>query len=448
VSSAPRIYCTQFDSQYLARGIAMLRSLRRFDALAAIQVLALDPQCAHVLAGTFGPALTLITTEILLDRRPELRALQGQRSPWAFYATLKPFSALHALENASPASIVALIDADTWFFSDPAPMIAEFGVASIGLSPHRFPEELRQLAVYGEFNAGCTLWRPDEQGLRAAGDWARDCLNRCDERFDDEGNFMNQGYLNRWPERYSGVHILRHPGVNLAPWNVDNYLLAPDGAGVTVQGMPLIFYHFSGLVPDAGGVWRSFHGHQHRQMQFLRESIYGPYLAAVEAERRLLQDAFGMEGVGSLRRELIVGPSVTAFRPSTAEAVLLERLEAHWRAIRGLVDAGMFDAALLALRAAGPPLHGPRHEWEYYQAFCLHSIGTEREAALRHYNAALELGYDEFWVCFHRGQLLLKMRRREDGLRDLGRAFDLRPEHKGLSALLAKSKRRAWIHFH
>jgi tetratricopeptide (TPR) repeat protein len=450
VSSGPRIYCTQFDSQYLARGIAMLRSLRRFDALAAIQVLALDPQCAHVLGEIFGSALNLITPETLRERCPALQSLQSQRSPWALYATQKPVSVLYALENAAPASIVAFVDADTWFFSDPAPMIAELGGASIGLSPHRYSEELRQAAVYGEFNAGCILWRADAEGLRCAADWARDCLDRCDERPDAEGRFMNQGYLSCWPERYSGVHILRHPGVNLAPWNVDNYSLAPDGAGVAVDGKPLIFFHFSGLVPDAGGVWRSFHAHRHRQLQFLRESIYGPYLAAVEAERRLLQQTYGCEGVGSVRDDLIVGPSVLGFRPwpgaapVSPEVVRLEdaevELEAHRRAIRGLVDAGMFEAALSALRAVGPPLRGPRQEWEYCLAFCLHSIGTEREEALRHYTAALELGYDEFWVCFHRGQLLLTIGRNEDGLRDLDRALDLRPEHSGLSDLVARSK--------
>jgi hypothetical protein len=36
---------------------------------------------------------------------------------------------------------------------------------------------------------------------------------------------MNQGYLTRWPKRYTGVHIIRRPGVNLGPWNVDRHVL-------------------------------------------------------------------------------------------------------------------------------------------------------------------------------------------------------------------------------
>ena len=58
--------------------------------------------------------------------------------------------------------------------------------------------------------------------------WRDDCLAWCDEQPQPDGRFMNQGYLNRWPERYSAVHPIRHPGVNLAPWNVDAHTLGRE----------------------------------------------------------------------------------------------------------------------------------------------------------------------------------------------------------------------------
>jgi len=433
---APRIYCTHFDSRYLARGIAMLRSLRRFDARAPIHVLALDEQCAKILAGIFGSSVSLITTDTLHQRYPELRGLREGRSQWAYYATQKPAFAVHTIEHAPPSSIVAFIDADTWFFADPRPMFAEFGASSIGLSPHRFPQELQHLAMYGQYNAGCNLWRADMEGLRCARNWANDCVERCDEQCEG-GHFMNQGYLNHWPERYSGVHLLRHPGVNLAPWNLDNHVLAPDGAGIAVDDQPLIFFHFSGIVPAEDGSWRSIYPHRRRQLEFLRESIYGPYLAAVETERRMLRESYSTDGIGSVRADLAAGPGVMRFH-STANAEV--DLEAFRRATRRLVDAGMFEAALILLQTAGPPLHGGREEWEYYIAFCLQSLNREPETALCHYNAAQQLGYDEFWVCYHRGQLLLTIGRRPEGLLDLNRALDLRPEHEGLPELLERAQ--------
>ena len=106
-------------------------------------------------------------------------------------------------------------------------------------------------------NAGCIYWRSDQTARRCAADWRDDCLEWCDERVCADGRFMNQSYLTRWPERYTGVHIIRHPGVNLGPWNVDGHLLRRDGGSLRVDGRPLIFYHFSGIVRDREGRWYS-----------------------------------------------------------------------------------------------------------------------------------------------------------------------------------------------
>jgi hypothetical protein len=112
---------------------------------------------------------------------------------------------------------------------------------------------------------------------------------------------MNQGYLNLWPERYTGVHVIQHPGANLAPWNVDGHLLACDGRNVTVDGRPLIFYHFSGVHRDAEGRWYSYSPHLNRQFDLACESIYHPYLRALEAESGRLKEAYGIEGIGTVR---------------------------------------------------------------------------------------------------------------------------------------------------
>jgi hypothetical protein len=126
---------------------------------------------------------------------------------------------------------------------------------------------------------------------------------------------MNQGYLNRWPERYPGVHVIRHPGVNLAPWNLDGHALERDGESVTVDGTPLIFYHYSGLIRDADGAWYTFYAHAEAQSAFAREALYGPYLREVEREGRMLAARFGLEGIGSVR-SLTIGPDAMRLDPS------------------------------------------------------------------------------------------------------------------------------------
>ena len=103
--------------RHLARGIVMLRSLRRCHPSAGIMVLALDETCARVLRDRFDCALRVIETETLHRAAPELRSIREQRSAWAYYATQKPCLALFAMESNPRPEAVIYIDADTWFLA-------------------------------------------------------------------------------------------------------------------------------------------------------------------------------------------------------------------------------------------------------------------------------------------------------------------------------------------
>ncbi len=279
----------------------MLDSLRRYDPAAGIVVLALDGLCARVVRERFAGPVRVIETDTLHAAEPRLRDIREQRSTWAYYATQKASFALYVLESEPRPESVMFIDADTWFFSSPQPMFDEIGSASVGLSPHRFHAATQNLAIYGSHNAGCVYWRNDETGRRCLTDWRDDCMNWCAEEPQPDGRFMNQGYLNQWQERYRDVHVIQHPGSNLGPWNVDGHLLASVSGNVTVDSLPLIFYHFSGLSRDVEGQWSSFHPHLDRQFDVACEEIYRPYLNALDTESRRLKEAAGIDGVGTVR---------------------------------------------------------------------------------------------------------------------------------------------------
>lgn len=296
-----RVYCTYFDSAYLARGIAMLRSLRRHDPNARILVVALDELSRRAVLARFGPRIRVIGTGPLHTAVPDLRDAQAARSPWAYYATQKPVVAQFAMESHPRPECVVYIDADTWFFAEPTPFFEEVGEASVAISPNRFPPALQHLESFGRYCAGFIYWRNDQTARRCLTDWRDDCLDWCAEQPQPDGRFMNQGYLNRWPERYPAVHLVQHPGMNLAPWNIDGHHLDRNPAGITVDGSPLIFYHFHGLERQPDGRWFTKFPHLERQLDLARDAIYLPYLAAVEAERRGLIEDFGVEGTGAVR---------------------------------------------------------------------------------------------------------------------------------------------------
>lgn len=303
-----RIYCTYFDQRYLARGLVMLRSLRARDPGAAIVALCFDDVTARIVAAAEDIRASALPAAALHARDRDLAALPGPRTRWEVYASHKAAFMLAVLQDAAADTTVAFVDADTWFFAAPAPVFAEFGAASIGLSPHRFAAEKGFLARYGRFNAGFVVVRNDATGRRCIADWRADCLAWCHETVMPDGRFMNQGYLDAWPDRYPGVHVIDHPGANLGPWNIERFALDADESGVSVDGQPLVFYHFSGVMRDEQGAWWSTYPIASTVLALARAHVYRPYVTAIVAEERRLMAAHGVGAIGSARLQKI-GPT-------------------------------------------------------------------------------------------------------------------------------------------
>lgn len=104
-----------------------------------------------------------------------------------------------------------------------------------------------------------------------------------------------------------------------------------------------------------------------------------------------------------------------------------EQAEALW-------SAGEFPRAveLMEPLVQRHPGHAPAL---YCLAYSLCGAGRAEEA-IRYYTLALDAGFDEFWVVYHRGLIFTDIGRREPAIRDLRRARELRPgEEKVVLAL-------------
>jgi Nucleotide-diphospho-sugar transferase len=296
-----RRYVTYFDSNYAARGVAMIESLLAFDAQAEVTVACLDERIETVLVEELGGRVECLRLEQLAAFEPRLVDAWTGRSRWEHIATHKPVVVAWMLERAAPGQTIAFIDADTLFFSDPAPVFAEVADASIALSPHRFNRRTAHLAHAGAFNAGFIVWRNDAVARQCAADWIEDCLAWCHDHDGSEGRFMNQGYLERWPERYPGVKAIAHAGANLALWNVESHRLAATGSGVSVDGQPLVFFHYSSMATSRGGDWYSLHPLPARLAPLLRAAVFRPYFDRVAAVSRRLAARHGLSGTATAR---------------------------------------------------------------------------------------------------------------------------------------------------
>jgi hypothetical protein len=167
---------------------------------------------------------------------------------------LKPSFLKHLFAEGFDRAVY--LDPDIRMMAPPEPVIQALDRAQIVLTPHSLgpvmdgkrPSDIDYLRQ-GSYNLGFI-------GLSAGADsrafldwWERRCLG---QGFNDAtfGVFVDQKWVDLAPSYFDSVCILRHPGCNVAYWNLHERTLARSGNGFTANGVPLVFFHFSGVDPQ------------------------------------------------------------------------------------------------------------------------------------------------------------------------------------------------------
>lgn len=326
--SPPRTYCTRFDSGYLARAIVTWESLRAVDPGARLEVVCFDEACFEALERLALEGVTHHSLAELEEWDPELAATRAGRSWVEYLWTAIPATPLFARE-VSGARSVTFLDADLMFFSSPQPIFDELGAHPLLLTPARYPDAYPWLAHCGLYPTQFLPLVPDPEA-EAAYTWWRDrCIEHCSEEIEiGENRYADQKYLERWLEMYEGVHVLRHPGAGLAPWNMERHTIT-RGAGETpvlVDGEPLIFFHYTRFRRYRNGR-TDIADPRFRVPRGARELIFEPYAERLgEASERVASLGLGLD-------------------PFDREPTLRDRLNlAHSRA------AGILNRASASLR--------------------------------------------------------------------------------------------------
>ncbi len=162
---------------------------------------------------------------------------------------------------------VIYFDPDIKVYGSVAPIVARLDHHEIVLTPHltgqlddgHHPGELSILQS-GSYNLGFIALR-QTANTRGFVQWWQHKLRRDCVVDIPRGLFTDQKWIDLVPGMYAGVDIVRDPGWNVAYWNLNHRAVARDDAGrTTVDGRPLLFFHYSGFAPGA----KLFSKHQDR----------------------------------------------------------------------------------------------------------------------------------------------------------------------------------------
>lgn len=275
----PRHYCTYFDSRYLHRGITMYESLKKTSSRPVVLwALCLDEESGEILRRANLPGVRPVCLAELERADPELAAAKQNRSLVEYFFTCTPSLPRYILAQDPGIEGITYVDGDLYFFSDPERIFSMIGADSIAITPHRFAARNRNREEWGLYNVAFNFFRRDAAGLECLNWWRDRCIEWCHDRMED-GKFADQKYLDDWPERFRGVKILDHPGINLAPWNVEDAVLTKRGGRILADGRPLIFYHFHALKPLSHRLFNPcWENYELAPSPLLRRHIYQPYI--------------------------------------------------------------------------------------------------------------------------------------------------------------------------
>jgi len=256
----------------------MYESLRKVCDDFHLYVFAFDDETHQYFLERSLPNLTVISLKEFEDE--ELLRIKPTRTAGEYCWTCTSSTILYCLEKFA-LDHCTYIDADMVFYSNPRVLNDEAADASVLITEHRYTPAYDQSATSGIYCVQYVLFKNDERGLKALRWWRNECIKWCYNRHED-GKFGDQKYLDDWTTRFEGVHVLKHEGGGVAPWNLQQYRLSEDNGKFLVEGrsvktpVPLVFFHFHGLrfyIPDLV----EYSGAGYSIPQIWKTKLFAPY---------------------------------------------------------------------------------------------------------------------------------------------------------------------------
>lgn len=261
--TAKPLYFTICSRNYLAYAITLGRSLQSADPAARFLIFLADEAPAPTDQQRIGFE-TIACADLAI---PSFEDMVLRYSIMEFNTAIKPFCFQHIFAVMGEACAVYL-DPDIFVVRPLEAVEAALKAgASLVLTPHSEaplddgadPDDARLLRT-GVYNLGFAAFADTDETRRFLGWWGERLRADCRVAL-SEGIFVDQKWMDLAPAYLRATHILHNPGYNAAYWNLAHRPVRRAGDAWMAGDAPLVFFHFSGVVPGNAGV---FSKHQDR----------------------------------------------------------------------------------------------------------------------------------------------------------------------------------------
>ncbi|MBI3295340.1 MAG: hypothetical protein HYZ71_11500 [Deltaproteobacteria bacterium] len=254
-------YCSIVARNYLAQSKTLAQSIRFHHPKARIFIALADTAPAEFLAEPQDFEWVLLENLGI----PDLKSFCFKYTCIELSTAIKPFFLKHLFDQKGIEQVVYL-DPDILVLRPLLPVEEALDLAPIVLTPHLTeplkdvagPTELDVLRA-GVYNLGFLGLTHSESTQHFLQWWATKLYEGCQIDL-DRGMHVDQRWIDLVPAYFPETEILRHPGLNIAYWNLRNRPLDQTEGKWFVGVAPAYFFHFSGFDPNQPDVIsRHFH---------------------------------------------------------------------------------------------------------------------------------------------------------------------------------------------
>lgn len=172
-----------------------------------------------------------------------------------FNTSVKPFYFLYLHKKYPEAEQILFVDPDMCVYDRLTELENLHQQYDILLTPHilhpmkidgKEPSEIAYLST-GTYNLGFLSLKMSAHSIKFMEWWAERLRDFCYFDF-GKGLFVDQKWVNLVPVFFESVFVVRHPGYNIAYWNIQERKLEEKNGGIVVNGsFPLVIYHWSSV---------------------------------------------------------------------------------------------------------------------------------------------------------------------------------------------------------